>query len=88
MSNAKNPQNGENIDRFAGLTVHDIDKPRRERIRHRAQAVLAQYSASARPSFIAHSRARARYLEPAAVMALSIMILAWVIERTLFILMP
>ena len=77
------------LQRVADLTVHDIDDLRRERIRRRAKTVLTQRCQDARRSADSISTQggfSARYLEPALVSAFSIMVLAWTIERTLFIL--
>lgn len=70
------------------LSTCDIDSLRREKIRSRAKRqLLAQYQ----PQFQWLSAVNpmiTRYFEPAFVSALSIIILIWTIERTLFLLTP
>jgi hypothetical protein len=76
MTPDKNDWSGQ----LAGMAVHDVDDWRVQRIQKRAHAVLAR---NRRLSGL--NRAYSRYLEPALVGGLSLVILLWAMERTLYL---
>jgi hypothetical protein len=70
------PEKDELLTALAGLPVHDVDSWRSLMTRDRAQAVLAR-----RRRWSNIGRAYSRYLEPALVGSLSIVYLAWALQR-------
>ena len=76
------------LDQVSSLPMHDVDDLRRERIRLRAQSVLAARSEAARQSVAVRKGFGARYLEPALVSGFAFFVLVWAVERTVFLLSP
>jgi hypothetical protein len=72
--------NDELFEKLAGLTTHDIDGWRKQRTRKRAHKVLLR-----RRRHDSIGRTWSRYLEPVLVTGLSMVYLAWALQRVYFL---
>ncbi len=72
--------NDELFEKLAGLTTHDIDDWRKQRARDRAHKALSR-----RRRYDSIGKTWSRYLEPALVTSLSVVYLAWALQRVYFL---
>ncbi len=73
-------QNDDLLEQLAGLSVHDVDGWRKQRIRDRAHKLLKRQRRLGNVG-----KAYSRYLEPALVGSLAIGYLAWALQQVYFL---